>query len=154
MRYLFLVLTFAFFCSVSIADDFNYGAYKPTTITSAFKTAHVIPGSDYSFEGAVIKQKVEVTFTGQHRLIIPEVQSFIAKWVKVHGHPKEFAQLYEYEIEVKGIDKVKHWLPLQNPLVEPFGNEVKEKSKVNLYILYIGAYNQHKVFLVNAFNTK
>ena len=66
MRFLPLVLTFAFFCSVSFADDFNYGAYKPTTITSAFKNAHVIPDSDYSFEGAVVKQKVEVTFTGQH----------------------------------------------------------------------------------------
>jgi hypothetical protein len=128
----------------------DWSDYKPATLAAALSRATVIEGTDYTIETKNIKYVVETIYTGEHREIGSPRRKLIAGWVKALGHPKQFADAFEHEIEVRnGKDTV--WLPLQNPLVEPFAQETRSGSQIQLYIMYVGAAGADRVFIVNRF---
>jgi hypothetical protein len=128
----------------------DWSDYKPATVAAAWSQATVIKGTDYTIETKNIRYVVEAAYTGEHREMGSPRRKLIAGWVKALGHPKQFADAFEHEIEIRnGKDTV--WLPLQNPLVEPFAQEARSGCQVRLYIMYVGAAEADRVFIVNRF---
>lgn len=128
----------------------DWSDYKPATVAAAWSQATVIKGTDYTIETKNIRYVVEAAYTGEHREMGSPRRKLIAGWVKALGHPKQFADAFEHEIEIRnGKDTV--WLPLQNPLVEPFAQEARSGSQVRLYIMYVGAAEADRLFIVNRF---
>lgn len=130
----------------------DWSDYKPATVAAAWSRAAVIEGTDYTIETKNIKYVVEAIYTGEHREMGSPRHNhkLIGDWVKALGHPKQFAEAFEHEIEIRnGKDTV--WLPLQNPLVESFAQEARSGSQLRLYIMYVGAAGADRVFIVNRF---
>jgi hypothetical protein len=128
----------------------DWSDYKQATVAAAWSRAAVIEGTDYTIETKNVKYVVEALYTGEHREMGSQRHKLIGGWVKALGHPKQFAEAFEHEIEIRdGKDTV--WLPLQNPLVEPFAQEARAGSQLRLYIMYVGAAGADRVFIVNRF---
>jgi hypothetical protein len=144
-------LAVAFVSVVALAGQTpDWSDYKPATVAAAWSRATVIEGTDYTIETKNIKYAVEAVYTGEHREVGSPRRKLIGGWVKALGHPKQFAEAFEHEIEIRnGKDTV--WLPLQNALVEPFAQEARSGSQLRLYIMYVGAVGADRVFVVNRF---
>jgi hypothetical protein len=144
-------LAVAFVSVVALAGQTpDWSDYKPATVAAAWSRATVIEGTDYTIETKNIKYTVEAVYTGEHREVGSPRRKLIGGWVKALGHPKQFAETFEHEIEIRnGKDTV--WLPLQNALVEPFAQEARSGSQLRLYIMYVGAVGADRVFVVNRF---
>lgn len=128
----------------------DWSDYKPASVAAAWSRAIVIKGAEYTVETKNIKYVVEASYTGEHREMGSSRRELFGRWVKALGHPTQFAEMFEHEIEVR-TGKGKVWLPLQNPLVEPFAQEARAGSQLRLYIMYVGAAGADRVFVINRF---
>jgi hypothetical protein len=132
------------------AHDFDFSAYKAATLAEVHARHLVDPADDYTVEAGNQKYKVVARYTGNHRAISAASLELIRKWSLGLHEGAETAELFAHEIEVTA-DGVHYWLPIQNPLVEAFDAEVLPDRKVTLYIMYVGARQSEKVFVVNEF---
>jgi hypothetical protein len=136
-------LCFSFVLSAADRSD-----YEPSSLTAAWSQSEINQGADY-LPATLSKYAVEAVYTGEHRELTEDRRNLLRVWAAVVGEPK-FANLFKYEIAVRSENKV-YWLPIQNMLAEPFANEVETGSRMKLYIAYIGAVQEDRVFLLNEF---
>ena len=152
MKKLFASLLLLF--ASSVPAEFNYSSYTPQTIIGIVAGIdEVMINSDYFIEGASIKHKVLVKYTGNQREATKKLNTFISYWVKTWGHNPEYLNYFNLELEVEESGK-KYWLPIQSSLVEPFEQEVLPEKQVELYIMLLGGYKHHPVFSINEFRAK
>ena len=144
------VISLALFAIVTEPRAADWSAYKPVSVAQAWSEAHIVEGTDYTIETANVKYTVEAKYTGQHRELVAARKELLRRWAKSLRHPPEFATMFEHEIQIKADEQV-YWLPIQNPLVEPFAAEAIVGSEVRLRIMYIGATLNEQVFVVNSF---
>lgn len=134
----------------SAAQAPDWSDYKAASVAKAWSEASIIKGADYTVETKNVKYAVEAPYTGQHREVGPARRELLRRWVKALRHATQFAEMFEHEIEVRA-GKETFWLPLQNPLVEPFAQEASAGSRLRLHIMYIGAVGADRVFVINRF---
>jgi hypothetical protein len=134
------------FCVLSAADGSDY---KASSLAVAWSQSAVLKGADYTVEPKLAKYSVEAVYTGEHREMTAERRTLIRGWASAVGQPK-FAEMFDFEIAVRSENKV-FWLPIQNALAEPFANEVENGARLKLYIVYIGAVKDDRIFLLNEF---
>lgn len=116
---------------------------KDPTLPEGAPVTTLIPGSD-PFRATVI-------YTGEMRTIGPERKFFIEMWGKASGvDPVMLAGAFEKEIQVQEDDR-RYWLPIQNVLIPHLQKEVKKNGWVTLFVVFIGATGEDRVFLVNEF---
>lgn len=132
------------------AQTQDWSDYKPSSVASAWSTAAVTKGADYTIETKNIKYVIQAAYSGQHRKVSHTRRELLLRWAKSLGHPTSFAQMFEHEIGIR-VKNETLWLPLQNPLVEPFAQEAKAGARLRLYVMYIGAAGADRVFVVNRF---
>ncbi|WP_293003332.1 hypothetical protein [Nevskia sp.] len=145
---LFLVLIIA---QPSSGGDFDYGTYKTAQLADVAAGMDFDPRANYWFDAAHAKYHAVVVFTGNTRVVSPGVKTYIEKWVKTMGHPAAYHEMFQHEIEIRQ-GSFTYWLPIQQQLVAPFGQEVPAGAKVNLYVLLMGALNHVPVFAASEFN--
>ena len=133
------------------AQDFDYSAYKDSSIAAAGSDLGIDPETTWWLDAAHAKFHTIATFTGKFRPVEPGTKSLIDKWAVAMGHDPELAAMFSSEIEVSQ-DGQLYWLPIQKILVEPLKSEVKPGHETHVYIILIGAYKLAPVFGVSEFN--
>ena len=109
--------------------------------------ATIVKGADYTIEAGDVKFAVPATYTGERREIEKVRRELLRRWSKTLHHPVD---VFEHEIQVRaGNDS--YWLPLQNPLLQPFIQEAPAGTRLRLFIMYIGANAEDRLFVVNEF---
>ena len=125
----------------------DWSDYKSSSLQNAWSLAYVIKGADYTIEAGDVKFAVPATYTGERREIGKIRRDLLRRWSKTLQHPVDYC---EHEIQVRaGNDS--YWLPLQNPLLQPFIQEAPAGSSLRLFIMYIGANSEDRLFVVNEF---
>lgn len=133
------------------AAEFNYAAYKPYSIKQAVNDhQHESKKTDYSIEVGYFKYKVRVTYSGERRKMKDAVGQLLSLWGKTLQVDPWMINLYEHEIRVREEDRY-YWLPIQEPLVKDFQEEVPAGRKVDLYVMLVGSTKEERVFIVNEF---
>ncbi len=130
----------------------DWSDYKEVSLSEAWAQAGVSPDqSTDSFIGAPqqFKFAVKAVYTGRIRKIAGGRSVLIANWGRAMGTP-EFTNRFENEIQVSA-DGLTVWLPIQESLMNEFSQEAKPGALLNLWMMYIGAARQDRVFLVNDF---
>jgi|HubBroStandDraft_6_1064221.scaffolds.fasta_scaffold716667_2 hypothetical protein len=133
----------------------DWSDYKELSLSEAWAQAGVAPDqSTDSFIGAPqqFKFAVKAVYTGHIRKIEGGRQALIANWGKAMGTP-DFTSRFENEIQVTA-DGLTVWLPIQESLMNEFSQEAKPGASLNLWMMYIGAARQDRVFLVNDFEAR
>jgi hypothetical protein len=133
----------------SLASDWS--AYKLVPVDRAWSDTVVTPNADYTIETPSIKYTIETIWTGQHRELPTARAELFRRWTKSLGHQPEYATLCEHEIEIKANNKT-YWLPIQNPLLNAFVQEVKAGARLRLRIIYVGAVGPDRIFMINDFD--
>lgn len=115
------------------------------------------PGSpEYALSGRDFATKARVTYTGRSRPLTSPAGRVIALWLRAFGGDVNDAALFQSELLFRE-DGTDFWLPVQDPLVPHFAEEVRPGDAVTLYVIYIGALRHDGrllgVFLVNEFET-
>jgi hypothetical protein len=130
----------------------DWSAYKQAKLSQAWASATFAkePNSQ-SLEAAPQQYKfaVKATYTGRLRKMSSKRSHLISEWGKTL-HAQDFAQHFEQEVEVRA-DGLTVWLALQDVLVDAFSREIKAGGPVQLWIMYVGAAQQDRIFLVNEF---
>lgn len=150
IKHFLFILATTFALVSAYAEEFNFGAYKPTTLSGATAEHRDYPKDDFVIEAGNFKYAVVGTYTGGHRETVTTTKDLIRHWVKSLGHPKEYESLFDHEVEIKS-DGKKYWLPIQNPMVQSFASEIREDHPVKLYIMLIGGTKDRLVFAINEF---
>jgi hypothetical protein len=127
----------------------DWSDYKPSTLAKAWSETTVIKGTDYTIETKDVKYAVEVSYSGEHRDVGLGRRELLRRWVKALRHP-EAANIFEHEIQVR-VGNATYWLPLQNTLLEPLAKEASVGSRLRLFIMYIGANTEDRLFVINEF---
>ena len=128
----------------------NWSAYRTATLRHAWSAATVLEGADYTIEAAEVKFAVDVHYTGQHREVAADRRELLKRWAKALNHPAYGPEFFTHEIEVRSGNDA-FWLPLQNPLLNPFVQETTDGSRLRLFIMYVGATRDDRVFIINEF---
>ena len=124
--------------------------YLPSTLAKAWSEATIIEGVDTTVETLNIKYVVQANYTGEQRDITDARHDLLRRWAKTNGHPADTADTFKHEVRLRA-GSATHWLPIQNSLVGPFVKEVSAGSRVRLFIMYVGAVRDDRVFIVNEF---
>ena len=140
------VLGFVTFLQADWAD------YQPVSFTRALASGTVSAGSsslvampqNYKF-------RVKAAYSGKPRKIAPKRLELIAQWGETLQQ-ENFTRHFLDEIEVRGEGRTV-WLPIQDVLVDDLQKEVNIGAPMDLYIMYIGAVQEDRIFLVNDFET-
>jgi hypothetical protein len=137
----------------------DWSAYKEVSLAHAWAQAMIAPkgalkkgsGPAQSFEGSPQDHKFLVTavYTGKFRKMAPNRLEFVAAWGKSMG-AQDFTQHFVDEIEVRA-EGMTAWLSLQDVLVDYFRGEVKPGASLQFWMMYLGAIQQDRVFVVNEF---
>jgi hypothetical protein len=127
----------------------DWSDYKPYTMVKASSETTVIKGTDYTIETKDVKYAVEVSYSGERRDVGLKRRELLRRWVKALRHP-EAADIFEHEIRVHA-GNTTFWLPLQNTLLEPLATEARVGSRLRLFIMYIGANSEDRLFVINEF---
>jgi len=130
----------------------DWSDYKAVSLSEAWAQAGVAPDQTTdSFIGAPqqFKFAVKAVYTGHIRKIVGGRSALIANWGRAMGTP-EFTSRFENEIQVSA-DGLTVWLPIQESLMNEFSQEAKPGALLDLWMMYIGAARQDRVFLVNDF---
>ena len=130
----------------------DWSDYKEVSLSEAWAQAGVVPDQSVdTYVGAPqqFKFRVKTVYTGQIRRIAGRRSDFIVSWGKAMDTP-EFTRRFENEIQVSA-DGLTVWLPIQESLMNEFVHEAKAGAQLNVWIMYIGAAKQDRVFLVNDF---
>ena len=135
---------------VSYAADFDYGAYKDSSISSAGSDLGIAPGVTWWLDASHPKFHTVATYTGNVRPITSETKQLIERWAKAMQHGPGTVEMFASEIEVQQ-GGARFWLPVQSQLIEPFQKEIRPGQATHLYILLVGAYKHAPVFIVNEF---
>jgi hypothetical protein len=144
-------LTLAFVSgSLAPQEAPGWNDYKPSSLKDAWRAGTILEGSDHTFETTNVKFAVEGTFTGRHREVGTARRQLLRRWAKVLNHPPQVAEMFEHEIEVRS-DGELYWLPLQNALLQPFVDEARDGTRLRLFIMYVGATREDRLFVVNEF---
>jgi hypothetical protein len=146
-----LLLVLLVIAPAALGAEFDYAAYKDSSIAAAGSNLGIDPRADYWLDAAHARYHTVGAFTGKIRPLQPGTRSLLQKWAKAMGHGQDTAALFASEIEVRQ-DGVTYWLPIQQMLVEPLQREVAPGSRAHLYILLVGAYEQVPVFAVSEFD--
>jgi hypothetical protein len=128
----------------------NWNDYRPSSLKDAWLAGVVLKGADYTIEAENVKFAVVGTFAGGHRDVGTARHDLLRRWAKALDHPVQVEEMFAHEIEVRA-GRESYWLPLQSPLVEPFAREVRAGDPVRLFIMYIGATGEDRLFIVNEF---
>ena len=125
----------------------DWSDYKSSSLQNAWSVAYIIKGADYTIEAGDMKFAVPATYTGERREIGKLRRELLRRWSKTLQHPADF---FEHEIQVRAGNDL-YWLPLQSPLLQPFIQEAPAGSSIRLFIMYIGANAEDRLFVVNEF---
>jgi hypothetical protein len=146
------LIRFAGLLAISGLLHADWADYKAVSLSEAWAQAGVVPDqSTDSYIGAPQQFKflVKTVYTGRIRRIGERRSDLIASWGRAMGTP-DFTSRFENEIQVRA-EGLTVWLPIQESLMREFGQEAKAGAPLNLWIMYIGAAKQDRVFLVNDF---
>lgn len=141
MRRLVLLTLVCCLGTSALAQGFPWEIFQPRTLKEVISLTKEAVEPDDSMYLATnqLESKVDVTFTGQSRPILQSRKGFIATWVGMLNHPKDYAKLYEKEYLYKeGSDE--YWLATSTPITKYFDKELKVGDKMTLYLISIGAY--------------
>ena len=132
----------------------DWSEYKAVSLSQAWAEAMIAPKGSVpsrALEGAPHDHKFLVTaaYTGKSRKIGPKRLELLAAWGKFM-RAQDFAQHFLDEIEVKGEGRTV-WFALQDVLVEPFHSEAQPGATVRFWMMYLGAVQEDRVFVVNEF---
>ena len=144
------MLLFLVFSSPVTAQEFDYAAYQPATLSRVAAGAGVHTGA-WIAEGHP-RYRTRVTFTGRIRVTPADTKEFIVRWVKAMGHPDAYGEVFQQEIELMQ-DATRYWMPVQDVLLEPFQSEVRAGTEVDVYLLLMGGQGDRLVFAVSEFDT-
>ncbi len=150
IRHLLFILATTFALTSAYAGDFNFTAYRQTSLSDAIAEHRDYSKDDFVIEAGNFKYTVIGTYTGQQRKAVTTTKDLIRHWVKTLGQPKEYESLFDHEVEIESGGK-KYWLPIQNPMVQSFSSEVRKGGSVKLYIMLLGASKSRLVFAINEF---
>ena len=131
------------------AQDFDYGAYKPATLSELVAGAGK-HSADWFSEGHP-RYQTRATFTGRLRQTPANTRQFILLWVRANGHPDSYAEVFEQEVEITQ-DATRCWMPVQKVLVDQLQAEVPAGAQVDLYVLLMGGQRDRIVFAVSEFD--
>jgi hypothetical protein len=140
-------LTLAFVSAMSGQQTPDWSDYESSSLQHAWSVATIVEGAAYTIEAGDVKFAVSATYTGERHEIANIRRELLRRWAKALRHP---ADSFEHEIHVRaGNDS--YWLPLQDPLLQPFIQEAPAGTRVRLFIMYIGANAEDRLFVVNEF---
>jgi hypothetical protein len=142
MRNLLLLIFILAACAIpASAQGFPYDIFKPRTLkeVTATTTRAVRPDDTWFFATTLLESKMQVTFTGESRPMLPARKQFVSNWAGVFGQPKDYADRYETEYLYKEGDD-EYWLATQTPVTKYFPKELKAGDKITLYVISIGGY--------------
>jgi hypothetical protein len=128
----------------------GWEAYRPASLREAWAQALAIPDTAYTVETLEVKFRVDARYTDRHRKIDPSSQALLARWCSALQHPLEWEYAFDHEVELEDQGQTA-WLLLQDPLVGPFAAEVQRGARLRVYVLYIGAVGERRVFAINRF---
>ena len=144
-----LLLLFLVFASPVTAQEFDYAAYQPATLSDVVAGAGVHTAA-WVAEGHP-RYRTRVTFTGRIRVTPADTKRFIVRWVKAMGHPVAYADVFQQEIEISQ-DAVSYWMPIQDVLISQLTAEVDAGDEIDLYVLLMGAQADRIVFAISEFD--
>ena len=125
--------------------------YKPKSLEATInENAEIMGSADFNYTPG-LPQLVTATYIGEKRHISEDRENVLRGWVTFIGQSPEIADLFLTEISFEENGKL-HWLPVQKPLIPYFEKELKNRDKVNLYIVWIGTTKSDWVFVVNEFS--
>jgi len=134
----------------------SWESYVPRTLASVIE-AHpkTLPAeSQYVFTANNFPSRVRIIYEGQVRPIEAGRLEFISQYLgKVRGHP-EWVPYYVNEVLCRE-GEARYWLPIQEPVLQYFKDEVKEGASVDLFVTWIGARSDGEevdwLFTINEF---
>jgi hypothetical protein len=138
--------------AMSAALHADWSDYRAVSLSEAWAQAGIVPDKAVdTYIGAPQKYKflVKAVYTGQIRKIGERRSEMIVKWGNAMGTP-DFTKRFENEIQLRA-DGLTVWLPIQESLMNEFSQEATVGTPLNFWIMYIGAAEQDRVFLVNDF---
>lgn len=144
-----LLLLFLVFSLPAAAQDFDYDAYQPATLSDVVAGAGVHTTA-WIAEGHP-RYRTRVTFTGRIRVTPADAKQFIVLWVKAMGHPDAYGEVFQHEIELMQ-DATRYWMPVQDVLFESFKSEVRAGTEADVYLLLMGGQGDRLVFAVSEFD--
>lgn len=142
MRNLLLLLFMVVLSAAPVAaQGFPYDVFKPRTLKelTAITTKSVRPDDTWFFATTLLESKMQVTFTGESRPMLPARKQFVSNWAGVFGQPKNYADRYETEYLYKEGDD-EYWLGTQTPITKYFPKELKPGDKITLFVITTGGY--------------
>ena len=144
-----LLLLFFVFASPVAAQEFDYAAYQPATLSEVAASAGEHAAAWFA-EGHP-RYRTRVTFTGRVRPTPADTAQFIVEWVKANGHPPAYADVFEQEIELTQ-DGNAYWMPIQDVLLAPLTAEVRADMPVDVFVLLMGGQGDRLVLAVSEFD--
>src|SRR5579871_1412045 len=137
------------FPAAARAQDFPFDQFDPTTLSAsthdletevagdgASQTIHHKIG-DVLVEAPILRRRVEVIYTGQHREMDAAAISFYRGYEKAHAVEDSVADNYR-DVYLFREDGVDYWLPVQDQVAAYFSKELKPGQPVQLYLLVTG----------------
>lgn len=137
--------------SPTVAADFDYAAYETAQLDEVSNQVKAESTEGYLLLATHLKYHTVATFTGRMRPISPDAKKLIGFFMTSLQHPDEYKQMFELEAEIEQ-EQNHYWMPIQQVLVEPLGQEVPAGESVHLYLLLLGGYNGIPVFAISEFD--
>jgi hypothetical protein len=140
------------------ANSSTWDRYQPATIGRIVSVtdpelASLADQAFYYNYGSDHASKVELTYTGQFRLISERRTFLIGAWLTQLDKADAINWFTTEGLFVE--DYMEYWLPIQSPLIPLMKDELTEGKPVTLFIIWIGATffddELDRVFLVNEF---
>lgn len=148
-----LLLLFLIFATTAVADEFDHSSYKPAELKLVVADIEIDAQANYWLDASHAKYKTEVTFTGAIRPIDANNKQLITYWVTAMQHSASIPTMFNHEVQVTQAGQT-YWMPIQDALVAPWQDEMREGMSAEVYLLLIGAYERVPVFTVAAFTAK
>ena len=128
-----MIALFACLSPAALPQGFPWSIFQARTLKEvvSITTKGVKPGDSMFLATNELPSKMQVTYTGQSRPILPARRDFISRWVGIFSRSKEYAPLYEREYLYKEDDE-EYWLPTSAPIAKYFDKELKPGDKITL----------------------
>jgi len=132
--------------------------YAARSLNEVMVHAHLGDSSDIAMSGGQFPSRVAVRYTGQSRPVTPDLQQFLATYVKTLNYRAGADTLFRRELRFAQAADSSYWFLIQEVTFSQFRSEVQAGDTLTAFLLWAGSYlgpnrQRHYVFIVNEFSS-
>ncbi len=161
MKTSFIISISLFFFPVLALSQFNWDSYQPTPYNSLFVYHRSLLEKDSTSDGNVDvrvntierKYRIRVQSGDSVRPIDEAIKQLCDVWLTRVIQRPDLKDLFLHEILVVA-DGKRHWLPIQEPVLKFYSNEVSKGQFLYIYATLVGSIDDELILSVNEFSTE